>query len=166
MTVTSLPIESIIEILAQGPPKIDAATRNLTDEMLMQRPEPDEWSVAELLTHLRASADVRGDQRIEGMITGDEPTIRTISPRHWSVSSEYAEQPCWESLAAFTAQREQLLQRLRSLELADWQRGAALTGLGNRRHETVHSEADILARHELAHITQIEQQAARLESSR
>jgi hypothetical protein len=158
--------ESILEILAQGPPRISAATSGIPDDLLCKQPQPEEWSILDVLVHLRASADVRGDQRIEAMLTGNEPTIRTISPRHWSVTSEYAEQPFSQSLDAFTSQRESLLQRLRSLDPEDWHRGATLTGLGNRRYETVHSEADALTRHEAGHITQIERQATLLESGR
>jgi hypothetical protein len=166
MAATPLPVEAILEILVQGPPWIAGATRGIADEILIQRPEPEEWSVVELLAHLRASADVRGDQRIEQMLAEDEPTIRTMSPRSWPLISSYVELPFSESLAAFTAQRERLLRRLRSLNPDAWQRGATLTGLGTRRYETVHSEAEALARHEESHVMQIEQRAALLRVGR
>lgn len=154
--------ESILDLLAQGPQRIVDATRDISDELLFQRPEPGEWSIVELLTHLRASADVRGDRRIGRMLDEDEPTIRTLSPRHRSVTEGYLELSFSASLSAYAAQRERLLQRLRSLDPDDWQRGATLTGLGDRRHETVQSEADSLANHEASHIPQIERCAALL----
>lgn len=157
-----LPTASILELLAQGPSSIADATRGIADEELDQPPKPGDWSPVELLAHLRASADVRGDQRIGCMLAEDEPTIHTRSPRGWPLISTYIALPFSGSLAAFTAQRERLLERLHALDPEEWQCGAIWTGPGNRRRETVHSEADVLARHEASHLAQMEQMTALL----
>jgi hypothetical protein len=78
-----LDIESILEHLASIPSAIREATSALADGDLDRQLEPGEWSVNEILAHLRASATVRGEQRIGRMLTEDEPTIRTISPRRF-----------------------------------------------------------------------------------
>lgn len=148
--------ESILEALGQGPARIEVATDGIAGELLIERLAPGEWSAVEILAHLRASADVRGDQRIAGMLADREPIIRTVSPRNWPPTETYVALPFGESLASFADQRSALLRRLRALSAAEWQRGATLTGLGNRRYETVQSEADALARHEASHLAQIE----------
>jgi hypothetical protein len=157
-----LAIDLILDLLAQTPAAIQDTTRGLREDDLSRRPEPDEWSIVEVLAHLRASADVRGDQRIQRMLADDEPTMRTVSPRRWPATPRYAAQRFDESLMAYAEQRARLLRRLESLSPEEWERGAMLTGLRMRRHETVHSEADALTRHEVRHLTQIKRGVALL----
>jgi hypothetical protein len=150
-----LDIESILEHLASIPSAIREATSALADGDLDRQLEPGEWSVNEILAHLRASATVRGEQRIGRMLTEDEPTIRTISPRRFPGTAEFLGMPFDDSFAAYVAQRDALLDRLRQLRSGDWQRGAVLTGLHTVRRETVQNEASALAQHEAVHLEQI-----------
>jgi hypothetical protein len=126
------------------------------------RPEPEEWSPLEILAHLRACAAVWGDQRIGRMLDEDEPTIWSVNPRRWIRSTDYPEIPFCDSFEAFRVQRSNLLTRLESISPADWERGATFTGAGFPRRYTVRSEADAIARHEQAHIRQIEKRCALL----
>jgi hypothetical protein len=90
------------------------------------------------------------------MLSEDEPTIRAVNPRRWIRDTDYGKIPFSESLEAFTRQRHKLLELLESISHVDWERGATMTGGGASRRYTVQSEADALARHERAHIKQIE----------
>lgn len=157
--------ESLLQALTEGPIRISRATSGLSEEQLSHHPEPGEWSIAEILAHLRVSADVRGDQRIGEMLDQDEPAIRTVSPARASLKAPYLDLPFADSLAAFTVQRQRLLERLSALDLDGWQRGASLTGLGDRRRETVQSEATMLADHEGAHLVEIERCATLIRAS-
>jgi hypothetical protein len=156
----------ILEILAEGPARIEAATRGLSDDALCLHPEPDEWSVVEILTHLRACADVWGSQRIWRMLEDDEPSIRAVNPRTWVQETNYSELPFSVSIDAFAKQRQRLLRRLETLDVLGWARGATFTGFGKPRRYTVLGEAEALARHERSHIRQLERRVSLLRSGR
>ena len=164
MARTLLSIDLILALLEKTPATLKELTQSFDDAELRHRVEPNEWSLVEILAHLRASADARGDQRIERMLAQDEPTLHTVSPRNWSSAAEYAQLPYGDSWAAYSEQRERLLGYLRPLGADAWQRGAFLTGIRPVRRETVHSEADALVRHEVRHLQQLKRTAARLRS--
>lgn len=156
MTKSLLRTPEIIAILSHSPSRIDASIGDLSDQELASRPEEGEWSPLELLGHLRACADVWGDIRIDRMLSEAEPTMRALNPMTWIRETDYYRITFRTSLAAFCVQREALLDRLRSTTPADWERGGIFTGGGAPRRYTVHTEADALARHERAHLKQIE----------
>ena len=148
--------DKIIATLREGPGRIEVAMQGLSDDQLASHPEENEWSPNEILVHLRACADVWGDVRVIRMLAEDEPVIRAVNPKRWARETNYSEMRFRQSLAEFRSQRERLLSRLTFLTLEQWQRGAMFTGGGAPRHYTVHTEADALARHERAHLRQIE----------
>lgn len=149
-------IASLLRALDDLPRHLKALTRDLDDAQLQRRPRDDAWSVNENLAHLRACADVWG-RSIRTMIEQDHPTVRYVSPRTWARKTDYAEQPFRASLAAFAAQRDELLQTLRALDQAGWSRGATFTGTTRGREQTVLSYAHRIVDHEQAHRTQIEE---------
>ena len=155
----------ILQVMSDSPFRIEAASESLTDTQLVLRPEAEEWSPLEILAHLRACADVWGDQRIGRMLSEDEPTMRAVNPKRWIRDTDYDVVSFRESLEAFSVQRRELLKRLQSISPGDWQRGATLTGGGASRRYSVHTEADAIARHERAHIKQIEKRCALLRAT-
>ena len=164
MARTLLSIDLILQLLEKTPATLKELAGSFDDDELRHRIEPSEWSLVEVLAHLRASADIRGDQRIERMRTHDDPTCRTDSPRNWSLAADYAQLPFGESWAAYSKQRERLIGSLLPLSPDEWKRGTVLTGIRPVRLETVHSEADSLVRHEVRHLQQLKRIAAQLQS--
>ena len=144
-------IEEVLRLLAETPQRIAAASSNLTDEQLNLKPDSKSWSAKDILTHLRACADVWGET-IEVMLTQDEPVLKYISPRSWMKKAEYGQPAFSVSFRCFVEQRDELLQTLNDMEFAGWSRG---TMIKNRRH-TVFSQARRMALHEVTHCEQIE----------
>jgi hypothetical protein len=165
MAQAPLSIDAILTLLTRIPATVIETTSGLGDADLSRRAEPDQWSLVEILAHLRVSADLRGDQRIERMLTQDEPTFRTRSPRAEEFARGYAELPFWESFRAYSEQRTRLHARLCSLAPEEWGRGAVLTGIRPVRYQTVHDEADALVRHEVRHLNQVKRTTELLRSS-
>lgn len=155
MAAKTLPIEDVLTLLAQAPPRIAELTAGLTPAQLHTPPEPGEWSANEVLAHLRACADVWGNY-IRTMLAQDSPAIRTISPRTWIRKTDYPAQEFQPSLQLFTAQRADLLAVLEALSTEEWTRTATMTGAGKARVQTVQSYAEALATHERPHLKQIE----------
>jgi hypothetical protein len=156
----------ILTILSMSIDRIESAIEGLGDADLACRTDETEWSPVEILAHLRACADVWGDVRIEQMLSGDEPIIAAVNPRTWIRETDYSERPFSESLAAFRVQRLHLLEKLEHLSASEWDLGATMTGGGKPRRTMIRTEADGLARHERAHIGQIEQRCADLRTAR
>ena len=148
-----LPIEQILTLLTESPPRIAALTAGLAPPRLRAAPN-DEWSANDVLAHLRACADVWGGS-IVTMVREDHPTIRAINPRTWIRDTDYLDRAFRPSLRAYTRQRTELLALLEPLSPEDWERGGTFTGAGKPIERTVLSEADAIARHERLHVKQI-----------
>ena len=142
-------------MLAATPPRIAALTAGLAPAQLQAAPAPGEWSVNEVLAHLRSCADMWGDC-IATMLAQDHPTLRAINPRTWINKTDYREQAFQPSLRAFTAQRTKLLAVLEPLAPEGWACSATMTGAGKPLERTVGFYAEWLAGHERPHVKQIE----------
>lgn len=126
----------------------------LTPAQLHRPPAPGEWSVNELLAHLRGCADVQGGW-IARILAEDTPSISYKSPRTGMKKGNYAALDFDENLAAWTTQRNALIKTLKSLDLAGWSRAATYTGTKPGWTQTVFAAACGLAAHEHAHFAQI-----------
>jgi hypothetical protein len=156
MTNKYLSIVKILTILKETPQRLAVLTAGLAPTQLHTAPSDGEWSVNEILAHLRACSDVWGDRYIATILAEDQPTIRALNPRTWLKKTDYLEQEFRPALRAFTEQRTKLLAVLEPLPPAAWMRTNTLVGAGRPLQQTLLSHADGLARHERAHLKQIE----------
>lgn len=152
--MSSLTIEQVLELLRAGPLSIAEYTDGLEPAQLQRRPEPDSWSVNDVLAHLRSCADVWGDC-IGMILKEDHPTFKAISPRTWVRQTDYPGQDFQPSFLAFREQRAGLLALLESLTPESWERWATVTGAGRRLERTVYFYAQWLVTHEQSHVKQV-----------
>jgi hypothetical protein len=149
-----LTIDQVLTQLEEQPEAIAALTAGLPKARLHGTPRPGEWSVNDVLAHLRSCADIWG--KCIAMIIADErPTIRAMNPTTWIKSTNYPDLEFEPSFRAFTKQRAELLVLLRPLQEAAWSRGATVTGAGRPRERTVLEYARWLANHERSHVKHI-----------
>jgi hypothetical protein len=146
----------VLNVLSQTPPRLAALTADRVAAQLQTAPGRGEWSVNDVLAHLRACADVWGGC-METMIAQDAPTLRAVNPRTWIKTTDYPDEEFRSSLRTFALQRTGLLAVLEPLSAEGWSRPATVTGAGKVLERTVLSYGDRMARHERAHIRQIEQ---------
>jgi uncharacterized damage-inducible protein DinB len=158
MPPRELPPDQMLEMLESAPSRIATAAEMLTPAQLHTAPGAGEWSVNDVLAHLRACADVWGGA-IARILSEDHPTIRAIDPRNYMVQTNYPDLRFHESFQAFSEQRLELLQTLGPLSAADWQRDATLTGAGRPLNYTVTKYVRRIVLHERAHLKQIERSA-------
>ena len=151
---TSLTSEEALALLAEAPRRIAALTSGLSEDRLHRAPAPGEWSANEVLAHLRACADTRGEA-IRTILASDHPTFRAVNPLTWLAETDYLELDFRPSLRAFTTQRTRLLRILRSLPPRGWSRAATVTGAGRPLERTVLDYADWVAVHERPHLKQL-----------
>jgi hypothetical protein len=157
--------EQILSALAAAPSRISELTLGLTEAQLHAAPSPGEWSVNEVLAHLRSCADVWGGC-IQTILNQDKPTIRAIDPRTWIKRTDYRELGFQGSLLAYTVQRTNLLAELQRLKPQGWVRTATVTGAGAPLVRTVQFYAQWLARHERPHLKQIKTTAEVMRTKR
>jgi DinB superfamily len=151
----SLTIEQILTLLAATPPRLSALTTGLAPAQLQTAPDHDEWSVNDVLAHLRSCADVWGDC-IAAILAEDGPTLRAVDPRTWIKRTNYPDLEFQPSFRAFARQRADLLAVLEPLPPDGWSRTATVTGAGAILERTVLTYAQRLARHERTHVKQVE----------
>ncbi len=151
MKATLPEIEQYLHLLEETPRRLEKITKSFDEARLQHRTKKENWSVNDILAHLRACADVWGDS-IEAMLAEEHPTVPYRHPRQWVKKTDYPELPFHESLKAFTAQRKKLLKALKGLPLEDWSRAAKIQG----REHTVFTQVRRMAMHENIHCEQIE----------
>src|SRR4029078_11057977 len=91
MARVSFSVEQILNVLAETPARIAALTADLTPEQLRTAPGEREWSVSEVLAHLRSCADVWG-VCIARILAEEHPTLRAIDPRARTLQTDYPAQ--------------------------------------------------------------------------
>lgn len=166
MTEKYLSIDQILTILKETPTRLTKLTGGLDSTQLHTAPTAGEWSISEVLAHLRACNEVWGNYYIMSILNEDHPTLKAINPRRWIKDTDYFEQDFQSALRAFTKQRKKLLRELEPLSPKDWTRTNILIGAGKPLQQTLISHADGLARHERAHLKQVERTVNALHSTR
>jgi hypothetical protein len=151
---TPLTIDQVLTQLTEQPKAIAALTAGLSRARLHRAPSRGEWSVNDVLAHLRSCGDMWG-KYISTIIAEDRPTIRAMNPTTWIKSTNYPELEFTTSFRAFTQQRAKLLALLRPLPKAAWSRSATVTGAGRPRERTVMEYGQWLATHERTHVKHI-----------
>ncbi len=144
-----LTIEQVLTLLAENPPRIAELTVGLTAAQLHVAPNPGEWSLNDVLAHLRACCDVWGNYMMK---------IIATNRRAWIEKTNYRELDFKPSFRTYSKQRGDLLAVLEPLPPKSWFRAAIVTGMIPEQvfERTVLYYADWLASHERAHVKHIQ----------
>lgn len=154
MSAKLLTIEQVLNLLTTNPRQVIEFTADLKPAQLQISLMPGEWSVNDILAHLRSCADMWGNA-IETIIAEDKPIIKAVNPRNWIDNTDYPQQKFQKSFRAFAKQRTDLLSILEALPKKSWYRSATVTGAGKPLERTVFFYAHWLATHERTHVKQI-----------
>ncbi|HEY7268748.1 MAG TPA: DinB family protein [Dehalococcoidia bacterium] len=141
-----------IAALEQAPKRLSAGTSGLNAAQLKQRPGSGEWSVIELVCHLRDYAEIF-DSRIASALSEDSPEVASYDNEDMVASREYESQDLATVLAAHRAIRERMLAKLATLTEAQWQRTVRHATWGQPTLEWLMNRC---AEHELEHLADIE----------
>lgn len=155
MQASSVEITKLLTSLAATPPRLAVMTKDLDPVQLHTKVSAEEWSVNEILAHLRVCAEVWG-KSIVAMLTQDQPTLRYVSPRTVAKKRNYATQEYHASLQVFSQQRSELVVRLTPLDTKAWSRRATFTGTTRGREQTIYTYVQRIIDHEAAHLAQLE----------
>jgi hypothetical protein len=151
MASRDLTVDEIMAILPETPPRIAALTDGVTPARLHAAPEPDGWSVNDVLAHLRACHDVLGGNVLR-IVREDRPAWKGASPRAWIKHTDYPEWEFAPALEAFSTQRADLLAVIEPLPSDAWERVAIVTGMiGETYERSARYYGSWMASHERAH---------------
>jgi hypothetical protein len=153
-------IDEVLTVLGENPRRITALTAGLSRTRLHKTPVLGEWTVNDVLAHLRSCCDARGEF-MRSMLAGQRPTLRAIDPRTLLEQTDYRELEFTTSLRSFARQRGRLLSFLTALPRKSWSRTAVVTGGGPARERTVLFYGRWLAGHESAHVRRLARTLAR-----
>lgn len=114
-------LDYCMEQLSDNARRLRALVEAIDDEQARWKPDPESWSILEVVCHLLD--EEREDFRVRLDITLHRPgeTWPGIDPGGWVTARNYNDQDLGQALRRFLAEREASLAWLASLQSGDWQ---------------------------------------------
>jgi FMN phosphatase YigB (HAD superfamily) len=143
--------QALLGVLRSTPAILDYLVRGADSEDMNIRPEPDSWSLTEILCHLR---DVEAEvnlPRIRKMLQEANPFIPGQDTDPWAEERAYIRQNGLQALHRFNADRWEVLRILEEAPLEDWDRTARHAIFGPTRLAELIA---IQAGHDRLHVAQ------------
>lgn len=144
-------IQPAISLLEKTPRLLETLLGDLPGELLHWKPNPDRWSISEVLAHLAALEHVYAE-RVKRMVAEDSPPIAKYDLAGASASGEYSRGSAGENLAHFTRTRRSTLALLNGLPASAGPRTGVHSELGTI---TLAHMLNEWANHDLGHLRQI-----------
>jgi len=142
-----------VGVLATTAAAVRGQTDGLSGDVLAQRPEPKEWSVAELLGHLW-DAEIAFSFRSRLILAQDTPPLAGYDQDAWAALPR---PPFAELLDAFAALRAANLVLARDTPAAQWDRAGIHEERGRTSFRLL---VETMAGHDRAHLEQLRQTVA------
>lgn len=142
----------ILETLGDTPTWLRTGLAHLSDQDAHAAAHAGEWSLADILAHLRASDAILAP-RVFYVLIRDQPPLIGFDERAWAVVAASAHVPLATQLDAFAALRAELLGILRTLDPPAWDRAGMHETRGRLTLRQIVSD---LAEHEREHRAQWE----------
>lgn len=115
--------ESVITALENAPAIIVPLVREVPQDVLKRRPQPEKWSAHEHACHL-AEVHALFFSRLELMLNEERPRIKMYNPEEAMEQGALLEVDLEEALERFARDRERLVELLKDLSEDDWLREA------------------------------------------
>ena len=146
-------VDAVIDALERAPSVVIPLVREVRPEILKRRPAPGRWSAHEHACHLAHVHQLFLD-RLDLILASPEPVITPYLPGASDPDDLLLRLDLEDALARYAADRRQLVDRVRRLSPADWQRTAEH---GEYRHYSVFIMFRHLALHDFLHAYRIEE---------
>src|SRR6266498_4156280 len=116
--------ESFLGILLASPASFSGLAANLDSAGWSQVPIPDEWSLTEVICHLRDTEREIHHMQIKLLKEQDEPFIPRPDTNVWASQRSYINEHGPSALKEFTSARIEIISMLKEFSEADWARKA------------------------------------------
>ncbi len=141
-----------MRVLTATPARLGKLIEGLTPRQIGRRPQPDKWSIAEVVAHL-ADVELVYIARCRWMLFEENPALVPFNQDNWVQGWEREREPIAETLLRFQVLRRSLLRLLRSASPSDLARTGRHVDYGT---EQVSDYVAKLAGHDLNHLIGIE----------
>lgn len=142
---------ALLALLLSTPAALFGLAAQAEGPAMKRRPEPNEWSLGEILCHLRDSEQEVYLPRLRRVLEEEEPFIPAGNTDAWAEERAYREQDGQQALHDFTAVRLQTLALLRGLSEAQWERKARHAVFGPTNLQEL---VRFMAEHDRLHLRQ------------
>ena len=112
-------LENCCRRLSENAQRIFVLVENIPLEQVRWKPEPDSWSILEVVNHLLDEEKLDFRMRLDITLHRTGEIWPAINPPLWVTERRYNEQDPVDSLARFLAAREESLTWLKSLTAPD-----------------------------------------------
>ncbi len=110
----------LITRLHQNAGAIESLAGGISDEQARWKPDPDSWSLLEVVHHLYDEEKYDFRVRLGIILSQSGESWPPIDPAGWVIERTYNEQDLSEILGGFIYEREKSLRWLNKLESPDW----------------------------------------------
>lgn len=142
-----------LEVIAATPQIYRDKTEDLSDTVLHRRPEPNEWSVEELLGHFW-HGEIVYSFRWRVIVAQDYPTLIGYDQDAWTAIPR---PPFHQMLDAFAALRAANVSMFLSTDPASWDRAGRHEERGD---ESLRLGLTLIGGHDIAHLKQLDKTLA------
>ncbi len=111
----------LIEQLAANARRIHALLEGVSPEQAGWKPDPDSWSVLEVINHLYDEEREDFRTHLDFILHPSAQGWHPIDPQGWVSARRYNERQLASSLQSFLAEREASLEWLKGLGEPDWE---------------------------------------------
>lgn len=114
--------DEILRALEQFPAEFRRAVLDGSDRDALMRPAYDGgWGIVEIIPHLRDWEEIYLDRAVR-ILNEDRPALPGFDDTLWAIERDYRGQDPYETFAAFTALRHELVNLLREATPEQWER--------------------------------------------
>ena len=146
-----LPPDELSRLLAETLPSLRELTAELGPDEWLYRPDPNEWSITEIICHLRDVDREIHLPRLHSLMIEKEAFMPGVISDVWAIERDYQAQDGQAALATLAASRAELIDLLPPAGSTIWQRHGRHTFFG----PTSFLELVCLAlEHDILHLTQ------------
>ena len=146
-------VTAVIDTLERAPEIVVPLVREVPPALRKRRPAPNRWSAHEHACHL-ALVHALFLERLEHMLSDPHPVIMPYDPGTQDADDRLLHLDLDQSLEQFVTNRATLVERLRKLTPADWERRAEH---GEYSHYSVFIMFRHMALHDFLHAYRIEE---------
>jgi HAD superfamily hydrolase (TIGR01549 family) len=144
--------DGLLAVLRSTPAAIASKLARLSSSQWKRTPQPDEWSVTEIMCHLR-DVDLEVNlPRLKKILEQDNPFVPGMETDVWAKERGYSRQNGLEALGDFTTARVELIEQLRNMDEATWNRKIRHAIFGP---STFRELVGFMAEHDRVHVRQI-----------
>jgi hypothetical protein len=150
------PRDLLLRAYGEGPRRLRDAVAGLTPDELMARPDPERWSVAEIVHHV-ADAELVGACRFRRALSEPGGVLAEYDPDRWATALGYGDRPVEELDAALDGVEAARGLTARLLDRAPESAWSETSRHGEWGELTLRQILELYADHVERHVVRIDQ---------